>query len=134
MIVLSVIGLGVTGYLTYMHYAHLEVACSLGTQCETVQHSAYSKLAGVPVALIGLLGYLAVVGGLVAAGQSDRTRLALLSILTAGFGFSMYLTYRELFTIHAICQWCVGSATVMTLLLGLSVTRFLRGEDLPAQN
>jgi uncharacterized membrane protein len=45
-----------------------------------------------------------------------------------GFGFSAYLTYRELFTIHAVCEWCASSAVIMTILTGLATWRFLRGE------
>jgi uncharacterized membrane protein len=48
-----------------------------------------------------------------------------------GFGFSGYLTYRELFSIHAICEWCASSAAIMTVLMCLSVWRFLRGEPSP---
>jgi uncharacterized membrane protein len=129
MIVLGLIGLGVASYLVYTHYAHVQVACSLGSQCETVQHSAYAELAGVPVALIGLIGYVTILGLLLFAPQNDNTRAALLFVVITGFGFSMYLTYRELFTINAICEWCVSSATIMTLLAALSITRFLRGGD-----
>jgi uncharacterized membrane protein len=46
-----------------------------------------------------------------------------------GFGFSAYLTGRELVSIHAICEWCVSSAVIMTILVGLAVWRFLRGEE-----
>ena len=48
-----------------------------------------------------------------------------------GFGFSSYLTYRELFTIKAICQWCVASAVLMTVLAVLTTTRLLRAEQKP---
>jgi uncharacterized membrane protein len=129
MIVLAVIGLGVASYLTYTHYAGIKVACSFGGQCETVQASVYSKLAGVPVALIGLIGYIAILAALFVP-VNESTRLVLVGLTVAGFGFSAYLTYRELFSIHAICQWCVGSAVIMTVLAGLAVTRFLRGEPL----
>jgi len=128
MICLGLVGLCVASYLVYTHYRHINVACSLGNQCETVQKSAYSELAGVPVALIGLIGYITILG-LLFAPQNDNTRAALLFVVITGFGFSMYLTYRELFTINAICEWCVSSATIMTLLAGLSITRFLRGDD-----
>lgn len=130
MIVLSVIGLGVAGYLTYTHYAHVLIVCSISHGCETVQHSVYSKLAGIPVAVIGLVGYVAILGSLLVP-EREQTRLATMTFTLIGFGFSMYLTYRELFTIHAICQWCVSSAVIMTLLACLAVWRFLAGEALP---
>src|ERR1700730_17222200 len=126
MIVLTVIGLGVASYLTYVHYSGIKPACSLGGSCELVQTSAYSHLAGVPVALMGLIGYVTILG-LLLAPDSERTRFGVVAVTTVGFGFSAYLTYRELFSIHAICEWCVSSAVVLTLLTFLAVWRFLRG-------
>jgi uncharacterized membrane protein len=128
MLVLSLIGLGVASYLTYVHYSGSPILCLRGGGCETVQHSTYSKLLGVPVALIGLLGYIGIIGTLLAP-ENETTRLASVSFVLVGFGFSLYLTGRELFSIHAICPWCVSSATIMTLLAILSVWRFLRGEE-----
>jgi uncharacterized membrane protein len=98
-----------------------------------VQTSVYSKLAGVPVALIGLLGYIAIVGSLLAP-ESENARLATMTFTLVGFGFSAYLTYRELFSIHAICEWCAGSAAIMTVLMCLSVWRFLRGDPAPGRS
>jgi uncharacterized membrane protein len=96
-----------------------------------VQTSVYSKLVGVPVALIGLLGYIAILGSLLAP-EGEATRLATMAFTLIGFGFSAYLTYRELFSIHAVCEWCATSAGIMTLLMGLSVWRFLRGDPTPS--
>jgi uncharacterized membrane protein len=129
MLALTVIGLAVASYLTYVHYSGIKPACSLGGSCELVQTSAYSHLAGVPVALMGLIGYLTILG-LLLAPEGETTRLATAAVTTLGFGFSAYLTYRELFSIHAICEWCVSSAVIMTLLLCLAVWRFLQGESL----
>jgi uncharacterized membrane protein len=131
MLVLSTIGLGVASYLTYVHYSGGPILCLRGGGCETVQHSAYSKLLGVPVALIGLLGYIGILSTLLAP-DSETSRLASVSFVLIGFGFSLYLTGRELFSIHAICPWCVSSATIMTLLAILAVWRFLRGGETPA--
>jgi uncharacterized membrane protein len=131
MIVLTVIGLGVASYLTYVHYSGIKPACSLGGSCEKVQTSAYSHLAGVPVALMGLIGYVSILL-LLLAPESETTRFATVAVATIGFGFSAYLTYRELFSIHAICEWCVSSAVIMTVLVCLAVCRFLLGDELPA--
>jgi uncharacterized membrane protein len=127
MIVLAVIGLGVASYLTYVHYAGIKPACTAGESCTKVQTSAYSKLAGVPVALIGLIGYVAILASLLAP-EGESTRLATMAFTLVGFGFSAYLTGRELFSIHAICEWCVSSAVILTALMCLSMWRFLRGE------
>jgi uncharacterized membrane protein len=129
-LVLAVIGVGVAGYLTYTHYQHVKVLCSLGSQCETVQHSQYSKLDGVPVAVLGLLGYIGILGSLAIRGELGR--IIGFAIALIGCLFSIYLTYRELFTIKAICQWCVSSAVIMTLLMILTAIRALREQPSPA--
>ena len=130
--VLCLIGIGVAGYLTYTHYAGIHVLCLSSGGCETVQSSVYSKLAGVPVAVLGLAGYIGILLSL--AIRNDFGRMAGFGTALIGFLFSMYLTYRELFTIKAICQWCVSSAVLMTLLTILTAIRVLRvesGEPLP---
>jgi uncharacterized membrane protein len=127
MIALTAIGLGVASYLTYVHYAGIKPACTAGESCTKVQTSIYSDLAGVPVALIGLIGYVAIMASLLAP-ESETTRFATVALAVVGFGFSAYLTYRELFSIHAICEWCVSSAIIMTLLMCLAIWRFLRGD------
>lgn len=127
MIVLATMGLGLAVYLTYVHYSGTPPACTAGESCLKVQTSVYSELAGVPVALIGLIGYVAILGSLLAP-ESERSRFATAGLTLGGFGFSAYLTYRELFSIHAICEWCVSSAGVMTVLMCLAAWRFLRPE------
>jgi uncharacterized membrane protein len=128
LIVITAIGLCLAAYLTYVHYSGTTPPCSIhGNPCSQVQKSRYSELAGVPVALIGLLGYIAILGSLLAP-ESERARLLTMALILGGFGFSLYLTYRELFTLHKICEWCVGSAVIMTVLTCLSVWRFLRGD------
>jgi uncharacterized membrane protein len=123
--VLALLGVAVAGYLTWTHYADVKPFCiSGGGGCEKVQASSYSKLAGVPVALLGLIGYLVVLASLFVRGEVARLVGALVALV--GFGFSAYLTYRELFTIEAICQWCVVSAVLMTALAVLTTMRLLR--------
>jgi uncharacterized membrane protein len=122
-IVLAVIGLGVAGYLTYVHYEEIRPACGLGGDCVKVQASEWSKLAGIPVAVLGLVAYAVILVSLFIPGEEALIAGALTSLV--GFGFSAYLTYRELFTIDAICQWCVASAIVMTLLAIITTARLL---------
>jgi uncharacterized membrane protein len=116
-------GLGIAGYLTYVHYAGVHPVCLASGGCERVQSSHYAKLAGVPVAVIGLAGYLAILGSLLVRGEIGRSLTALLALI--GFGVSAYLTYLELFKIHAVCQWCVASAALMSALAILSAARLL---------
>jgi uncharacterized membrane protein len=130
LIVLTAVGLCLAAYLTYVHYSGITPPCSIkGNPCSQVQKSRYSELAGVPVALMGLIGYIAILGSLLAP-ESERTRFATTAITLGGFGFSAYLTYREVFTLHKICEWCVSSAVIMTIMVCLSVWRFLRS-DMP---
>jgi uncharacterized membrane protein len=134
MIVLTVVGLGVASYLTYIHYAGIKPLCGRnGGGCEIVQTSQYSKLVGVPVALIGLLGYVAILGSLLAP-ENETSRFATVGFTVVGFGFSAYLTYRELYSIHHICEYCVSSAVIVTLLMVLAVWRFLRGDVGPRES
>ena len=83
----------------------------------------------MPVALIGVAGYAAIL--VVALIPGEAARLTTASLALTGFGFSAYLTYLELFQIHAICQWCVGSAAMMAVLAVLATLRALQ-EDRPA--
>jgi uncharacterized membrane protein len=129
-IVLSVAGLGVAGYLTYVHYAGLHPVCVASGGCETVQSSHYAKLAGIPVPLLGLIGYASILGSLLV--PDDTGRMATAGLAVVGFGFSLYLTYLELFVIKAICQWCVASAVLMTALAILAVIRLLRAPPVQA--
>ncbi len=133
MIGLTLLGLGVATYLTIAHYSGGTTICPLHGGCETVQHSKYSQLDGIPVALIGLIGYILILGVLLVP-SSETTRLVLVVLTVGGFGFSAYLTGRELFSIHAICPWCVSSAIIMTILACLSVWRFLRGDETPLES
>lgn len=136
MLVLAVGGLGVASYLTYVHYSGTPPACSFGQSCLKVQTSVWSKVAGVPVALLGLIGYVAILGTLLAPDR-EESRLATLGLTLIGVGFSGYLTYRELFSIHAICEWCVSSAVIMTLLLIGAGSRYWLGPTVhvdPARN
>ena len=129
-LVLALAGLAVAGYLTYVHYAELEPLCGLGGDCERVQTSVYAEVAGVPVALLGLAGYALILASLFLPGDAGLVGGAALSLI--GFGFSAYLTYRELFTIEAICSWCVVSAVLLTLLTVVTCLRVVRaGARLP---
>jgi uncharacterized membrane protein len=121
---ITVIGIGIATYLTYVHYAGLKVACLSSGGCETVQASRWSKLDGIPVAVLGLVGYVLIFASLAVRG--DIGRIGGFGLALIGFLFSMYLTYREVFSIHAICQWCVGSAVLMTALLILTGWRVVR--------
>lgn len=119
---LALVGGIVAAYL-WLHNIGLigELKCGSGG-CEVVQTSSYARLAGIPVAFFGVVGYLAIfvisLVGLQPAwlGRPQPTRW-LAALAGGGFLFTLYLTYLELFVIHAICRWCVASAVIITVIL-----------------
>ncbi|MGO9794272.1 MAG: vitamin K epoxide reductase family protein [Solirubrobacteraceae bacterium] len=121
---LCLVGVGIAGYLTVVHYAGLHPVCEISHGCETVQTSRYASLLGIPVALLGLISYLVMI--LASRVGGERPLLAGNTLGVIAFAFSVYLTYREVFTIHAICTWCVSSAIVFTLLAVVGTWRTLR--------
>jgi uncharacterized membrane protein len=126
--VLALAGVAIATYLTYVHYADVEPLCVAGGGgCEKVQTSDYAELAGIPVAVLGLIGYVLILASLWLPGENGPMAGAVLALF--GFAFSAYLTYRELFTIDAICQWCVASAVVMTVLALLTVWRLFSFDE-----
>lgn len=125
--ILAAIGVGVAGYLTYEKFAGGGLICWGGSQqCEIVQNSPYSQIGPIPVAVVGLVGYLLflVVTALQITARSLERRRTLaglnLGLALGAFLYSVYLTYLELFVIYAICTWCVISAILVTLILILT--------------
>lgn len=124
---LSIIGAGIAGYLAYVETAQVPAFCGPVGDCNTVQQSEYARLFGViPIGLLGLLGYMAIVtawlGVRLAHGRLlHAARLCLFCFTALGTLFSVYLTYLEPFVIGATCIWCLSSAVLMTLLMLLSV-------------
>ena len=121
---LALLGLAISIYLTYVHYAGIEPVCSSISNCERVQSSEYADLIGIPVAVLGIVGYAAILASLLT--RVDVT--ALLSYLAVAF--SAYLTWAELFKIDAICQWCVASAIITVAIAVLATLRALRAPQL----
>jgi uncharacterized membrane protein len=123
---LALIGLLIALYLTLHRFGVIgALQCGSGG-CETVQSSAYAVFLGVPVAVHGVAGYLALLivslVGLQPGWVARRGPTLLLAAMAGlGFAFTIYLTYVELFVIHAICRWCVGSAVVIALITGVAV-------------
>ena len=119
---IAIVGIGVATYITIADSGGGAPACLAGGQgCTTVANSPYSHVAGINVAVFGIVGYVLL--AIAAATSGDAGRFGGLVLSLVGFGFSAYLTYLELFVIDAICQWCVASAGLMTLLLIVNATR-----------
>lgn len=120
-------GLAVAGYLTWAHYADSSVLCPVGGGCETVQESRYAEIAGVPVALLGVLGYGAILALLAWDGPTARLGAAMLAL--TGLLFSAYLLVMQLFVIDALCTWCVVNDVVIAPALAVLTALRLRAEE-----
>jgi len=123
---LAVLGIIIGGYLTYIHYAGLTPVCAISHGCETVQTSVYADLLGVPVALLGLISYIVILA--CASVRGERALLGGYALTVIASAFSVYLTFREVFSIHAICSWCVSSAIVLTALTIVGTLRVARDD------
>jgi len=110
-------GLGVAAYLTWAHYADESVICVSGGGCETVQQSSYSEIAGVPVAVLGVAAYAAILAFV--AWDTPSARLGAATIALVGVLFSSYLLALQLFVIDAICVWCVANDVVIAPALAV---------------
>lgn len=128
---LALVGLLVATYLWLYKIGVLgELQCGTGS-CEYVQTSPYAEIFGVPVAFIGVVGYvvlflIGLAGVQPRFAAARRVTVVLAVLATIGFAFTLYLTAIELFVLHAICRWCVGSAVIMTAIWGLALAGLIR--------
>src|SRR4051812_32698680 len=124
---LSVVGFLISAYLTWVHFLGVSPICLTGSGgCEAVQTSRYAEIFGVPVAMLGLAGYAGLLLSALLRGESGALLglfVALVSVL-----FSAYLTWLELFVIHAICRWCVTSVILMVASFLLAAVRVGRSK------
>jgi uncharacterized membrane protein len=123
---LALAGVGVSAYLSWAHLAGQSVICGQSQGCDIVQQSVYSEVGGIPVALLGLAAYtallvLTLLRGHHLGGMEDYIPLAIFGISLIGVLYSAYLTYLELYVIYAICRWCVTSAIIITAIFLLSL-------------
>jgi uncharacterized membrane protein len=98
--------------------------------CSTVNASPYSEIYGIPVAAVGLIGYLAIIGSLILENFSsffeDNGPLLEFGMGLVGVVYSAYLTYLELYVIHAVCPFCVASAITITLCFVFALIRLIK--------
>ncbi|HMC49851.1 MAG TPA: vitamin K epoxide reductase family protein [Solirubrobacterales bacterium] len=121
---LAAFGVGVATYIAIADSGGGSPVCIAGGHgCQTVAESSYSHLAGVNIAIFGIGGYVVLLVCALLRGDAFRMTAFIVSLI--GFGYSLYLTYLELFTIDAVCQWCVASAVLMTLLFVTNAVRML---------
>jgi uncharacterized membrane protein len=117
-------GATLAAYLTWAHYDESLLVCVAGGGCETVQQSVYAEIAGVPVALLGLIAYSFVLGLVV--WDAPTARLGAATIAFVGLAFSLYLLVLQLFVIDAVCTWCVVNDVVVAPLLAALTALRLR--------
>jgi len=120
----AALGIGVATYIAIAESGGGSPVCLAGsTGCKTVAESSYSHVAGVNIAVFGIVGYALLLAS--AFFASDAARFGGFAVALGGFGYSIFLTYIELFKIEAICQWCLASAVLMTILFALNATRLI---------
>jgi uncharacterized membrane protein len=118
---IALAGMGVSAYLSFVHFAGAPLYCTSSGGCHTVQSSEYAKVAGVPVALLGFMLYATILTAGLANLFGSRALAELAPFVVFGLSlsgvlYSSYLTWLELYRIHAICVWCVASAGLMAAL------------------
>jgi len=125
--VLSLIGLGVALYLTYVETQSVQAICGPVGDCNAVQNSPYATLFGwLPVGILGAVGYIAILaawllGRLIPGSVRTYAPAAIFAMALFGTIFSVYLTYLELLVIRAVCIWCLSSAVIIALILVFNV-------------
>jgi uncharacterized membrane protein len=118
--VLASLGAGISAYILYVRETEGSLVCSTGG-CETVQSSSYAELLGVPIAALGLAGFLVLLVAALARG--DFARLVNATVALAAFLFAAYLLAVQLVVLDAICQWCVATDVLTTAIAALALVR-----------
>lgn len=136
-VILAIAGLGVASYMSWAELTGNATSCpghvedatgeagSIIVDCGFVQKSVYASVFGIPVAILGVLGYVAILGVWLLEDRvsvlGEYSSLLIFGMALFGFLFSLYLTYTELFIMYTVCTWCIASAVLMTLVFVLSI-------------
>ncbi|MBM3145093.1 MAG: vitamin K epoxide reductase family protein [Chloroflexi bacterium] len=130
---LALLGLADSVYLAWLKLANTTAACAGIGDCESVNNSPYSEIAGVPIAVLGAGAYLAILFFLAIEARSsfwrDYAPMIVFGISLTGVLYSAYLTYVEVAILHAICPYCVVSAILLVALLAIFVVRLWRDDE-----
>jgi uncharacterized membrane protein len=98
--------------------------------CHNVNFSPYSEIGGIPVSVFGMAAYLVIAGILLLEPRlmiaQENGSLVIFGISLAGVAFSAYLTWLEIYVIHAICPFCVASAVIISLIFILAIIRLIK--------
>jgi uncharacterized membrane protein len=113
---LAAAGIAVSCFSLYHHFSHSQTSfCDIGQEfnCDLVNRSQYSVALGVPVALVGILGYLLLLAFATVYRQKAETPFLLLIASLAGLGFALRLAYIEAFVLHTWCILCLSSLAII---------------------
>ena len=126
--IVATVGIAVSAYLTWVHYHPGALVCTAGGGCETVQHSHYAVLLGIPIALYGLVAWITVLG--LVSWNTEVAHALVAAIGVSALGFAAYLVILQLAVIHAVCIWCMANDVVLVpALAALAGFRLLRTSD-----
>jgi uncharacterized membrane protein len=120
---IAALGICVATYIFIADSTAGAPTCVVGGGCETVAHSSYSHIAGINIAVFGIIGWVLILA--TTFFGNDYARLGGFLVALGGFGFSIYLTYLQIWNIEAICPWCVSDAVLMTIVFILNTTRLI---------
>jgi len=132
-LILTVLGVLDSAYLLIYKISNNNAMCLGSGDCSTVNASRYSEINGIPVSLLGLFAYLAILILLILEIRilfsSDNSNLLVFGISLVGVLFSVYLTYIEFFVIHAVCPFCIISAIVIVLIFIISIIKLVKASN-----
>ena len=140
-IIIAVAGLGVAAYMSWAELTGNDTVCPGHTEdatgepgtiivdCGFVQKSIYASFFGIPVALLGIAGYLGILAVWLLEDRlaflKDYSAVLVFGMALFGFLFSAYLTYTELFIMYTVCTWCLASAALMTLIFIIALVQLV---------
>jgi uncharacterized membrane protein len=117
-------------YLLVYKLTNNNAMCLGNGGCHDVNFSSYSEIGGIPVSVFGILAFLAIAGILLLEPRfkfvKDNGSLAVFGISLAGVAFTAYLTWLEIYVIHAICPFCVATAVIIALIFILTIFRLIK--------
>jgi uncharacterized membrane protein len=129
-IVLTIIGLLVSIYMTIYKITSNDSMCIGSGDCKTVNASRYAEVYGIPVAVLGIAGYSAILAVLLLERKpgffQQNGTLLFFGLSLTGFLFTLYLIFVETVLIKAYCPFCITSQTAMTIIFIISVIRLVR--------
>lgn len=130
----AILGLIDAGYLSYVKFFKTAIYCTPGLgDCASVNGSQWSSLFGIPLAYLGMLGYISILAILAFGNRWEWLKpyssYLLFALSAFGFVFSLYLTYLEIWVIKAICQWCMVSAFLMTVIFICTYSRLINRQE-----